>query len=55
MYKPAHFNPKEQSQIVELITSYPFVTMISKDEAGSLETRQDDMSREIKKMMKETL
>ncbi len=36
MYKPAHFNPREKSQIVELITNYPFVTMISKDEAGSL-------------------
>ena len=36
MYKPAHFNAKEQSQLVDLIKSYPFVTMVSKDGAGSL-------------------
>lgn len=36
MYVPNHFNPKEQNQILDLVKNYPFVTMISKDEAGNL-------------------
>ena len=36
MYIAKHFNPEEQLQIFTLIKNFPFVTLISKDEAGQL-------------------
>lgn len=36
MYIAKHFNPHEELQIFNLVKSFPFVTLISKDEAGQL-------------------
>ncbi len=36
MYIAKHFNPNEELQILNLIKSFPFVTLISKDDAGQL-------------------
>ena len=36
MYIARHFNPDEELQIQSLIKKFPFVTLISKDEAGQL-------------------
>lgn len=36
MYIAKHFNPHEELQIFNLIKSFPFVTLISKDETGQL-------------------
>lgn len=36
MYIAKHFNPHEELQIGNLIKSFPFVTLISKDDAGQL-------------------
>jgi transcriptional regulator len=36
MYKPSYTNPQEKQQIVDLVSDYPFVTIISKDFEGQL-------------------
>jgi transcriptional regulator len=36
MYKPIYTSPQEKQQIVDLISDYPFVTLISKDFEGPL-------------------